>query len=72
MARGLAMDHKEAIDLADAYIDGELPPASRAEVDAHLVACADCRAVFDSRRTFITRLKTRSTYYKSRNIRSNS
>jgi anti-sigma factor RsiW len=59
------MDHKEAIALADAYIDGELRPASRAEVDAHLAACADCRAEFDGRRAFIALIKTGSTYHNA-------
>ncbi len=27
-----------------AYIDGELPPPRRAEVEAHLGTCADCRS----------------------------
>ena len=27
-----------------AYIDGELPPARRAEMEAHLGACAECRS----------------------------
>ena len=27
------------------YVDGGLPPRGREEIDAHLVDCADCRAV---------------------------
>ena len=32
------------LDDLELYVLGVLPPASRAEVDQHLVACADCRA----------------------------
>ena len=59
------MDHRDLRDLADAYIDGELPPASRAEVDAHLAGCAECRAEIESRRAFIGQLKTGSVYHKA-------
>jgi hypothetical protein len=34
-------------DLLSAHLDGELPPEVEARVDAHLEACADCRAEFD-------------------------
>ena len=30
-------------DRLQAYYDGELPPAERAEAEAHLKSCADCR-----------------------------
>jgi anti-sigma factor ChrR (cupin superfamily) len=32
-------------DLLSPYLDGELGPAERAEVDAHLAACPDCAAL---------------------------
>jgi len=32
------------LDDLELYVLGVLPPASRAEVESHLVACADCRA----------------------------
>ena len=38
------MDCRELRSLADAYLDGELPPASRAEIEAHLAGCPHCRA----------------------------
>jgi len=39
------MNHPEAL-LAD-YVDGNLDPSTRAEVDAHLRGCATCRADVD-------------------------
>jgi len=35
-------DHRRFIDLAATSIDFDLTPAERAELDAHLAACADC------------------------------
>ena len=32
------------LDELELYVLGVLPPASRAEVESHLVACADCGA----------------------------
>lgn len=34
-------------DVLSAYLDDELAPAARREADAHLAACADCRAELD-------------------------
>jgi hypothetical protein len=36
--------------LLSAYHDGELDPARRAEVEAHLAACSECRRVLDAYR----------------------
>src|SRR5437764_5891838 len=65
MAAGVAMDHREVRSLADAYLDGELPPASRAEVETHLAGCADCRAEVEARRAFIQRLKADASYFEA-------
>ena len=35
-------------DVLSAYLDGELTPAERTDVDAHLAACAECRADLDA------------------------
>ena len=35
-------------DVLSAYLDGELTPAERAEVDTHLATCAECRADLDA------------------------
>lgn len=34
-------------DVLSAYLDDELAPAARREVEAHLARCADCRAELD-------------------------
>jgi len=59
------MDCKEVRGLANAYIDGELPPASRAEVEAHLAGCPDCRAAIEAERSFIARLKSGARYHEA-------
>ena len=38
------IDHRRFLDLAAISIDFDLSPVERAELDAHLVACAGCRA----------------------------
>jgi anti-sigma factor RsiW len=40
------------------YLDGELSPAERASVDAHLMQCAACRATLDELRQVIARAGT--------------
>jgi anti-sigma factor RsiW len=35
--------HQVIIELLGAYADGELPPETRSQIDAHLVGCARCR-----------------------------
>src|ERR1700687_858693 len=65
MARRIAMDCKELRGLADAYLDGELPAASRAEIDAHLAGCAACRAEIEANRAFIARLKAGASYFEA-------
>jgi anti-sigma factor RsiW len=35
--------HQVIIELLGAYVDGELPPETRSQIDAHLVGCARCR-----------------------------
>jgi anti-sigma factor RsiW len=37
------MNHREAWELLDAYLDGSLPAAQRWGIAAHLEACAECR-----------------------------
>jgi anti-sigma factor RsiW len=33
---------QQLIDTLDAYVDGTMPQAERAEVDRHLAVCPDC------------------------------
>ncbi len=47
------MTHLELENLISEYLEGQLTPAGRAEVESHLAACADCRAlVADVRHAF--------------------
>lgn len=39
-----------------AYVDAELPPARRAEVEAHLKGCADCMALEQQLRITLARM----------------
>jgi len=45
-------------DLLSAYLDGELGPGERSEVDTHLAACASCRAELDGTATARTALRS--------------
>ena len=40
------MDCPEALNEIGALIDGELPTAERAALEAHLSGCGDCRDVY--------------------------
>lgn len=45
------------LDRLSEYVDGELDPATRAALDAHLAACAECRAVRDELARVVARAK---------------
>jgi len=49
--------HSE-LDQLSAYLDGELDAAERAQVDAHLPTCAECRSTLDALRATIAGLAT--------------
>ena len=59
------MDCKEIRALADAYLDGEVTPAARAEIEAHLKDCAACRAELAARGDFSRRLKAGASYHEA-------
>ena len=59
------MDHKQVQSFAGAWLDGELPKDSRAEIEAHLAGCADCRERIDAERAFLARLKSTATYHQA-------
>ena len=44
------MTCKQLAEFLDDYIGGALPPDQRADVDAHLAVCPDCRHYLDSYR----------------------
>lgn len=50
--------HDSVIERLSEYVDGDLPAGERAQVEAHLASCADCRAVENDLRT-IARTATR-------------
>jgi ferric-dicitrate binding protein FerR (iron transport regulator) len=52
------MNCQEVRERLPALIDGELPPGERAEVEAHLGGCEECRAEKHRQEQFTTRVKT--------------
>lgn len=40
------------------YLDNALAPAIRADVDAHLAGCADCRSAFESMRSLFAEIES--------------
>lgn len=46
--------HDTIADRLSEYLDGDLDPRSRAEVDGHLGSCADCRQLLEDLRTIST------------------
>ncbi|HXM01998.1 MAG TPA: zf-HC2 domain-containing protein, partial [Chthoniobacterales bacterium] len=46
------MNCEEADRFLDAYLDGELDPAKRAELEEHLAGCAECQQKLDRLRQF--------------------
>jgi len=42
-------------DLVSDYLDGELPPARRREMEQHLTECPECRAVLEDLRLLLVR-----------------
>jgi anti-sigma factor RsiW len=52
-----------------AYVDGELPPARRAQVEAHLGTCADCHATEALLRRTVQQLATLPEFVPSASMR---
>jgi predicted anti-sigma-YlaC factor YlaD len=50
--------HTECTDRLSDYLDDELTPDERHDVDAHLAGCAECRLVLDELRQVVMRAKT--------------
>ena len=42
--------HEKYIDRLSDYLDDELDPAARAEIDAHLAGCRECAVTLDELR----------------------
>ncbi len=49
----MIIDCKHVWDQISAYIDGDLDPSLRAEIDKHLETCEICSAVLDSTRNVV-------------------
>ncbi len=49
----MMIDCKHVWDQISAYIDGDLDPSLRAEIDKHLETCEICSAVLDSTRNVV-------------------
>jgi anti-sigma factor RsiW len=50
--------HEQWTDTLSDYLDGELAPAERAAVDAHLKECASCAAVLNDLKHVVVRAQT--------------
>jgi len=59
------MEHRDLRLLADAYLDGEVTPSIRVEIEAHLADCPDCPLEFARRRDFSRRLKAGASYFEA-------
>ena len=45
--------HDQITDRFSDYLDDELAPSERTDVEAHLATCADCRAVLEALRAIV-------------------
>src|SRR5258706_4417145 len=59
------MDCTNAQTLLDGYLDGELDPQRKLEVEEHLHGCARCSASYSDRQVIRTGLKNDSFYFKA-------
>lgn len=48
---------RDLVELVTAYLDGALPPAEAAAVDAHLADCPGCRTYLDQMRATVAALR---------------
>ena len=48
----------------DAYVDGELDPATVAEIDVHFGACPACAGLREERRTLSAQLRAEAPYFR--------
>ena len=52
------MDHERAAELFSSYLDGELAPSVRAELEQHLAVCIQCRTELEELRRAVGGLGT--------------
>ena len=55
-------------DRLSEYLDGELAPDERAAIEAHLPACAECRAVLDDLERVVGRARTLDERFPERDL----
>lgn len=54
----LEQRHRQLIEQLDAYLDNELSPAERAQMEAHLTGCLRCRRALQLHRQVVVNLQT--------------
>jgi len=59
------MEHEEVRALAGAWLDREVDPLARREIEAHLAGCAECRAVVDGARAFSAAIRAEAEYFEA-------
>ena len=57
------MNCNEAMSLLPVYSDGELDPVQSAEVEKHVLGCADCAARRDELASLRSRIQSEVPYY---------
>ena len=57
------MNCRDAVDLIDAYIDGELDLVKSLEIEQHLGACPACRVQYDQVRELGSGIRARAVYH---------
>ena len=56
MAKAQELTCQELVELVTDYLEGTLPPAERARVDAHIAGCTGCRRYLAQMRLTIATL----------------
>src|SRR5437773_9015278 len=59
------MNCKQAIDLRDGYLDGELDPITSQAIEQHLRDCRNCDQRYTANRTLIHAISSAIPYHKA-------
>src|SRR5467141_937056 len=59
------MNCKQALDLMDGYLDGELDPVTSQAIEQHLRDCRNCEKKYTANRTLIRTVGSAIPYYKA-------
>jgi anti-sigma factor (TIGR02949 family) len=57
------MECKDLQELVHRFIDGELPPDTRGEVEAHIAGCIDCQRMVEEEQNWQQAIRRAATYY---------